>query len=133
MAKVSLSILLSLLVLLQGLNLHLKDVLELSALMEHLEMHQSSYGDDLYTFLEKHYGTQMSEHDREGHGEGRQHDGLPFKERASCISGIHLVILPGSLDRNEVSELLPESPSFHYTEDYSFLNPADICQPPRTL
>ncbi len=133
MAKVSLSILLSLLVLLQGLNLHLKDVLELSALMEHLEMHQSSYGDDLYSFLEKHYGSKISEHDREGHSDGGQHDGLPFKERASCVSVMHLVILPGSADRNLISELMPESPSFHYQEDYSFLNPADIFQPPRTL
>ena len=133
MAKALLSISLSLLVLVQGLNLHLKDVLELSALLEHLEMHQSSYGDDLYSFLEKHYGTQMSEHEREGHGDGGQHDGLPFKERASCVTGMHLVILPGSTDRNAISELLPESPVFHYQEDYSFLNPSDIFQPPRRL
>ncbi len=133
MAKVSLSILLSMLVLLQGLNLHLKDVLELSALMEHLEMHRASYGDDLYSFLEKHYGPKMSEHEREGHRDGGNHDRLPFKELASCSIGIHFVVLPGTIDRNDSPETMPEEPSFQYLENYSFLSPADIFQPPRTL
>jgi hypothetical protein len=133
MVKVSLSILLSALVLLQGLNLHLKDLFELSDLIEHLEMHQSSYGDDLYSFLDKHYGVKRSEHDLQGHRDGGDHDRLPFKDKASCSTISHLVILPGIDSRKVVCDAMPEVPYFHYQENYSFLNQTDIFQPPRTI
>ncbi len=133
MIKVSISILLSALVLMQGLNLHLQDILELGALVEHMEYHQSSYGDDLYSFLEKHYGTKKTEHDGEEHQNGENHEKLPFKDKACHSSSSNMIVLTGSPMRNLTSDCILPRSSFHYQESYSFLDQTDIFQPPRII
>ena len=133
MIKASLSILLSALVLLQGLNLHLSDILELHALLEHIEHHQSSYGDDLSSFLEKHYGTKKAEHDQEEHQNGGNHENLPFKDQACHSPGPTMIVLAFSPIRNVFSDDIMPRPSYHYQESYSFLDHTDIFQPPRIL
>ena len=133
MIKASLSILLSALVLMQGLNLHLSDILELSALLEHIEHHQSSYGDDLSSFLDKHYGAKKTEHDKEEHQNGGNHEKLPFKDRACHSPGNTMIVLAVSPIRKLISDGILPRPSYHYQESYSFLDHTDIFQPPRVF
>ena len=133
MIKASLSILLSALVLLQGLNLHVSEILELHVLLEHIEHHQSSYGDDLFSFLEKHYGTKKAEHDQEEHQNGGNHENLPFKDQACHSPAPTMIVLAVSPIRNLISDGIMPRPSYHYQESYSFLDQTDIFQPPRII
>lgn len=133
MLKVSVSILLSFMILLQGLNIHLKDVIELESFLEHLEYHQSSYGDDLYSFVEKHYGSKMTAHDKEEHEKGKTHEKLPFKDQACHSTSSIMIISQAHNARALISDAIPSSQSFFYQENYSFLDQADIFQPPRFI
>ena len=66
MLRNSVSIVLSVSILLQGLNLHLSDMIEIQVLMKHLKEHKMSYGDDLMTFfdLEPKQWQNLSKHFR---------------------------------------------------------------------
>jgi hypothetical protein len=125
------SILLSSLILLQGLNIQVKDVLDLRVLLEHLEYHQAAEGDDLYTFLQKHYGSRKTQHEGEEHQDGQNHEKLPFKDKAFHSSGIFLVTIGEKAHHDLISLTnLPKS-TFYYQDNYSFLDHTDIFQPPR--
>lgn len=131
MLKSSISILLSFSILLQGLNFHISDMIELQALMTHLEEHQSSYGDDLLTFFDKHYGDQRTEHDQEEHNGSGKHEKLPFKHNVCHVnSGIMINSFNGVV-KNIVPVVAAASQSFFYQENYSFLNLTEIFQPPQ--
>ena len=41
------------------------DVVKLTNLLEHIELHKSTYGDDIFSFVSKHYGDKMQEHKEE--------------------------------------------------------------------
>ena len=133
MLKSSLSILLSFSILLQGLNFQLSDMIELQVLVKHLKEHQSSYGDDLFTFFEKHYGALRQEHDREEHKGSSEHEKLPFKHKVCQVNAGVLINSFNSAERN--TEPIPSSSvkNFYYLDNYSFLDQSDIFQPPQVL
>ena len=124
------SIVLSAMVLFQSLGVHSNDVFELDVLIKHVRDHEKDFGDDLFSFLDKHYGFQKKEHDREGHG-GDKHDPLPFQHDFCKIAGTTPVILPPALKLEELL-LTPTEEKPHFSNSqYSFLNQVDIFQPPR--
>ena len=57
------SFLLASFVLAQSFNIHIPEVLKLKNLVEHLEFHKSVYGDDIFSFVAKHYGNQKLKHE----------------------------------------------------------------------
>lgn len=128
------SIAVSCLILLQGLNIHVTDVLEIKALFEHLELHQSSYGDDFSSFLAKHYGEKRSEHDNQNKKERKDHEKLPFKHKV-CLDG-QLVFLFNNVQYSrslQTPTCCSVVESSFFQNNYSFLNQDDIFQPPRLL
>ena len=133
MLKSSISILLSFSILLQGLNFHFSDMLELQALMTHLKEHRSSYGDDLFTFFDKHYGDLRTEHEKEEHKGSDDHEKLPFKHNVCPVnSGIMINSFTYS-EKNIVPIFATASQSFFYLENYSFLDLTEIFQPPQFI
>ena len=133
MQKSSIAILLSLSILFQGLNLHLSDIIELQALVQHFEEHRSSFGDDFLTFFDKHYGDLRQEHDDEEHKGSDQHEKLPFKQKVCQSSTGVLINSFGNASRNLDMSPMGSSPNYHYLNNYSFLDNSDIFQPPRLV
>ena len=133
MLKSSISILLSFSILLQGLNFHFSDMLELQSLMTHLKEHQASYGDDLFTFFDKHYGGLRTEHDQEEHKGSDDHEKLPFKHKVCPVnSGIMINSFTYS-EKSIVPIVAASSQSFFYLDNYSFLDLTEIFQPPQFI
>lgn len=116
----------------QSFNIHLVDVFELKNLVEHAEYHKTTYGDDLISFLSKHYGDQKAEHNRDKQEE-QDHRQLPFNH------GFHLNITPFDLieiNAQQLSDICnadPEITKFFYQDSYSYLQNSDIFQPPQQV
>ena len=124
------SLLMSVFVLAQSFNIHLADVLQLESLYEHIEFHEATYGDDIFSFISKHYGKELQEHDKDSQDDS-EHEKLPFNHRISCDS-LHYCIV--NWDQNSL--LVSDTPSpkkgdFFYYNFYSYLENTDIFQPPR--
>jgi len=129
MFRKSMSLLLATFILLQSMNMHFKDILNLGVLLEHIEFHQAEYGDDLFVFLAKHYGDKMLEH----HGQKKdEHRELPFHQTV-CFDGGQLFLM-NNLNSKWLNafEAERQKSSFYYTNIYSYLDHSDIFQPPRT-
>lgn len=133
MLRSYMSILLSFSILLQGLNFHLPDMIELQVLIKHLEEHQMSYGDDFITFLDKHYGDLRNEHNQEEHKGSGEHEKLPFKHKVCQLNFSVLINSSVSQDRNLDPVPIPSVQNFYYLDNYSFLDQTDIFQPPQLL
>ena len=126
----STSLLLSIFILSQSFNIHLMDVLKLSNLIEHMELHESVYGDDIFSFLSKHYGDQTEEHKEQRKG-SNEHQKLPFSHNVS-MDAASLFIFDASMMKLILS-VAPDvkRSNFYYYNFYSFLENTDIFQPPR--
>lgn len=124
------SIYLAILVLAQSFNLHSGDFLKLDTLMSHLEFHQEKYGDDIFTFISKHYGDKKSSHDEEPK-EGEDHQRLPFNHNICSDSGQILLIQFDKLSFQLPTNDLNSKIDFYYQNSYTFLENTDVFQPPK--
>lgn len=127
------SILLSLSILLQGLNFHLSDMIELQVLIKHLEEHQMSYGDDFFTFFDKHYGDLRQEHDQEEHKGSSEHEKLPFKHKVCQFNAGVLINSYSGTETTRDPVPTHSLQDHYYLDNYSFLDLTDIFQPPKFL
>lgn len=124
------SLLLSFFILFQSFNVHLLDVLKLQSLLQHIEFHESTYGDDIFSFLAKHYGDKMTEHREQNNGEG-DHQKLPFNHSV-CMDAGQLFILESFAAKLVLSDPpIVKKRTFHYYNFYSYLENTDIFQPPK--
>lgn len=125
------SLLLSALLLIQSMNLDMRDLLQLNDLLEHARFHSDKYGDTFLVFLSKHYGA-LEEAHKEAHQEEQQeHEELPFNHQA-C----NHVVAPFVLFGKPFPVLKSGPPAatrsnFYYQESYSSLESFEIFQPPR--
>ena len=116
-------------ILIQSFNIHILDALKLKNLMEHLEFHKSTYGDDVFTFVAKHYGYQKLKH--EDKDEKEDHQQLPFHHN-TCLDSIALYVF--DLNRYQLKDIdhsNAELSTFFFQSAYSFMENADIFQPPQ--
>lgn len=122
---------LSILVFFQSLGFGITDVLLLNNLVEHAQYHSEEFGDDFYTFFEKHYGDLKAEHQKTQQEEKSQHEKLPFQHN-HCNHLLADVIFTGfefPLQKSIVCNTV--DPHFFYQDLYSFLERAYIFQPPK--
>lgn len=127
--KVS-SLVLSLFILTQSINVHFKDMVHLGALLEHFELHESEYGDSFFSFISKHYGNKISQHKDHQEKKGGEHQKLPFKHKV-CADGVQFfLIAPVAVKCIASSDCTHQQPSFYYN-NYSFLENSDIFEPPK--
>lgn len=130
MAKV-LSLMLSVLLLLQSANPDMGDMLQISDLMEHARFHSEKYGDSFLTFLSKHYGALEQDHKKTHQEEQSQHEELPFNHQA-CNHPALVFVLTGKPLPSMRSVNLATSPSnFFYQDSSSSFEQFEIFQPPR--
>lgn len=125
------SIILSSLILVQSLHISFNDILQIDELVEHAQFHKKEYGDDLITFLSKHYGDSKKEHSRNHQEEKQDHDQLPFNCQShtmmALVCFIHHNYPPsGHLEFEEENDN-----QFIYHPTFSELHGINFLQPPR--
>lgn len=108
----------------------MEDVMLLGRLMEHAQCHSKEYGDDFFTFLNKHYGELKSDH-AEYEKHHSDHEKLPFQHQ-SCNHSITEVILTDSeFPLRKPMIITYSEPNFFYKNLYDSLENATVFQPPK--
>jgi len=126
--KIIFTYLLSSLLLLQSLHITMGDVLHIQDFIEHAQFHKENYGDNLLSFISKHYGQEKKEHHQ---NENHDHDKLPF----SGCSTVHVPIaLLGQLFIPELQRFdnFEKQDNFSYQLRYTSPTILDIFQPPKS-
>ncbi|MFD1316205.1 hypothetical protein [Namhaeicola litoreus] len=72
------SVIFAFLFLMQSFQIHISDLLHLNDLIEHYSYHSDEFGDDLFSFIEKHYGTLTQNHLDDDPLDQQKHQNLPF-------------------------------------------------------
>ncbi|MEL4454723.1 hypothetical protein [Lutimonas vermicola] len=130
MLRKSTSFILSVFVLTQSFSIHASDMFKLGSLLDHIEFHQATDGDDIFLFLSKHYGNKMQQNKGET-GNDTEHQKLPFNQRLACDSG-HLFVFQLEQPVFLFTEIPnAEKRDFYYYNFYSFMENSDIFQPPQ--
>lgn len=124
------SITLSALLLLQGFNFGLPDLIKLGDLLEHANFHAASYGDSFTVFLSKHYGELKVQHEREHQEEEEEHEKLPFNNQVTHNSTV-FVLTPAYFNSLKFSRISNSSSIYFYEDSYSSPGESGIFQPPR--
>ena len=118
-------------ILFQSLGLHASDFNRIDAMMRHLQRHEKDFGDNLFSFLDKHYGLQKDQHDKDGKHGTEDHEELPFKHKMCQISTTVQVVLPTLLGIDHLSPSIRKEAHHFVKTQYSFLDQHEIFQPPR--
>jgi hypothetical protein len=126
------SILLSSLLLLQSLHLSAEDLVQLDELLEHATYHREAFGDSFLTFLDKHYGSQKADHDKNQQEEKHDHEQLPFQQLPNQLLS-HTLFFMGQRFVWDSPQERKESQShqYHYLLQSSGIFSGGVFQPPR--
>lgn len=124
------SMVMSVFILAQSFNIHLVDLLQVDDLLEHMELHKETYGDNLISFVSKHYGWEMDNHQRETEND-KEHGKLPFHRSMTCDSFQVFIVNTDALALDHTPRPTQRKSNFYYNNFYSFLENKDIFQPPR--
>jgi hypothetical protein len=127
-----LSMLLSSLLLLQSLHLSVSDLVQLDELLEHAAYHQDEFGDSFLTFLDKHYGSQKEDHERNHQEEKHEHEKLPFQQLPNqVLSHTHLFIGQRFFWDTPQPRKESQSHQYYYLLQTSGVFSPGVFQPPR--
>lgn len=129
--KILFAIPLSLLVFFQSLGVGISDILALNELVDHANFHSEEYGDDSFSFFEKHYGSLKAEHQESNQEEKPQHEKLPFQHNYSNHSVCDVVKIKLGFSLERPLFTLTSNPHFYYKNLYSYLEKPSVFQPPR--
>lgn len=122
------AILLATLISVQSLHITMDDILNLDALMEHARFHKQEFGDDLTSFITKHYGSQQADHMDTSHED--KHEDLPFKH-SFTHSHCPVALLSNVNFTFEFQEHLPRTEDTFYPSLHNKLFVIKAFQPPR--
>jgi len=123
------SFLLASFVLIQSFRVQVPDVLKVKNLLKHIKLHQSTYGDDIFSFVAKHYGNEKLHH--ENKDDNNEHQQLPFHHHVSHDTSIFYILDVSRYRLRDLVENHTELRNFCYQTTYSFLENTDIFQPPK--
>lgn len=129
--KTLFAISLSFLVLFQSAGLGMKDIFLLGRFVEHAEYHSENYGDDFFTFYEKHYASLKTEHQKNHNEEKQEHEELPFQHISCHHLMIDVVLVPYELPILKGELAINNSHTFYYQNLYFSLEKVSIFQPPK--
>ncbi|WP_127136232.1 hypothetical protein [Flagellimonas oceanensis] len=121
----------SLLILLQGANIHFNDLVELGQLMEHYQFHSEEYGDDFMVFVSKHYGELKASHSEKHQEEQKEHEKLPFQHQTQCAQPLVFVLTADNFINSRSEIPVATKGNFHYEMSYSHIWGDDPFQPPK--
>ena len=126
------SILIAILILIQGVNFNFGDLVQLDELIEHAQFHKEEYGDNFLVFLSKHYGELKTEHNKKHQEEAPDHEQLPLNQQLSPL----LILSPFIIDHQLHADLsmdfsIRNENSFYYSSSNSSLFSLGVFEPPR--
>lgn len=126
-------ILLSILVLIQSAGIGVADVFLCGRFVKHVEYHSENYGDDFFTFFEKHYGVLKAEHQKMHNEEMPGHQRMPFQHTAMNHLLSEMIVFSYDISIYKVGDFPPSLSNFHYQNLYSSLEKSSIFQPPKFI
>lgn len=129
--KTIVAISLSLLVFVQSLGFSISDIFMINDLVEHAKYHSEEFGDDFFTFFEKHYGDLKTEHQKTHKDEKSQHEKLPFQHNHCNHLLAEVIVIGYEFPLGKSIVYYTADPHFYYKNLYSFLERASIFQPPK--
>lgn len=121
----------SLLILLQSVNIHFKDLLELGQLIEHYQFHSEEYGDNFMVFVSKHYGELKASHSEKHQEEQKEHEKLPFQHQTQCAQPLVFVLGTDNFINSKSDIPIVSKGNFHYNMSYSLVWGDGPFQPPK--
>ncbi|NAY91443.1 hypothetical protein GTQ34_05900 [Muricauda sp. JGD-17] len=121
----------ALLILLQSINIHFNDLVELDELVEHYQYHNEEYGDNFLVFLSKHYGKQKADHSQKHQEEQEDHEKLPFQHQTQCSQLLVFVVNAKPILESRSEMPMTTSGNFHYQKSYSSIWSDSPFQPPK--
>ncbi|CAM1333179.1 hypothetical protein [Tenacibaculum aestuariivivum] len=127
-----LSIVLSLIIVFQSFGISFHDFSKIGEFIEHAQFHNKEYGDNVFTFISKHYGKLKINHNQEHQEQQEDHQKLPFNNNCT-----HLFLLTAIIDSSitnvfkRVCFLSLNKPNFFYKTPISSVFKVKILQPPR--
>lgn len=109
----------------------MSDIFMLSHLVEHAKYHSEEFGDDFFTFFEKHYGDLKAEHQKIHQEEKSQHERLPFQHHECNHLLVEVVVIGYVFPLEETVVSYTANPHFYYQDFYWYLERVSIFQPPQ--
>jgi hypothetical protein len=127
------AILLSAILLMQGISFNTSELEKIDALLEHAKFHQDKYGDNFAVFIDKHYGNQKASHSKEHGEEQSDHEQLPFQQAAPLL--IQTAILNDSGIVNLPSTVITDlqNENYFYEQLHGSTLVMEILQPPKHI
>lgn len=123
------AVLISSTILLNSFQITLTGLSQADDLIEHIQYHSEKYGDNLFTFLSKHYGNLKDNHDKNHKEEKQKHKQLPFHQSIPLQFSAFLLPEHEKTDLKQ-SKVVFRSSYFYYRESTSLFIPEKILQPP---
>lgn len=127
MQKVIITYLASL-ILFQGMFAYLDIIFEIGEVLEDYELHKVKYGDDLSTFISKHFGDLKESHKKE-HQEEHKHHNHPIQTGIENVEVYVLQTLDFSI--NTTLEIISTTNNFGNKDLFSTFEKQKIFQPPQ--
>ena len=125
------SISFSILILFQSFGVHTDDILQIDDLIQHANYHNEQYGDNVITFISKHYGKLKADHDKDHKEEKEEHEQLPFQHQ-SCSAAFTGIILNTTKEELKNFDFIEfKKHNFYYQSPSSSLHLEGLFQPPR--
>jgi hypothetical protein len=126
------SILLSVILLAQGISFNSGELEKMDTLLEHAKFHKEKYGDNFAVFMDKHYGNQKNKHLSEHQEEQKEHQDLPFHQSAQLL--IQTAILSEAVKSNISSTVIitPRHENYFYEQLHASIVVDEILQPPKS-
>lgn len=130
--KILVTISLSLLVFFQSIGIGVSDIFMLTDLVSHAQFHAEEYGDDFFTFFEKHYGSLKEEHHQKHQEEDSQHENLPFQHSTTSQGIPEVILLSDDFLIKKTGIFANEKSYYQYNVFYSSIDRTTPFQPPKT-
>ena len=121
----------SVILLAQGLVVNFADLEQMDALREHAKFHQEQYGDNLATFIDKHYGDLKEKHFEDHQEERSDHERLPYHISVPFVNQT-VFLIEQTIGRIAADYYMEsEKTNFYYNQLYTSLLIREILRPPR--
>ena len=103
----------------QATNIHIDDVMKLKELIEHAKMHSERYGDNLATFLSKHYGELEESHKQQHQQEKKEQPQSPNSHDCTAQVQVDFIANPfdNSISTYNLVDILKYN--IHYSDNVS--------------
>ena len=129
MQKIVVTYLASLL-LFQGVFLNTDILFEVDELLEDYQLHKVKYGDNLTTFISKHFGELKESHKNQHQEEHQQHK-HPTQDKIGNSNQVDFTVNHIRFLIKNIIEVNNLKSNFHYTDLFSSFEKQKIFQPPR--